>query len=141
MSKLIFKFSQDWNNKLLCDFFTTIRLIQPVHMAGAVAEVQVLCGTNNYVRLKDVVIKHVQPVTLAQLHAIDAWQDTGYNLEATRGMLYNMYKNKVDNPNKAQFARLGLLTIAGTENMDLAVGLAHNTLKVIEAAIAQRNGA
>lgn len=82
-------FSNNWNGKLNCDCFTTIRLHNPKkYYKGAQINVTLKGqpkGIYEVVDLKEI-----------YLHQISNWialLDTGYNAAETQRMIKNMYKN------------------------------------------------
>ena len=86
MDKL--KFSYNWNNKLQCDVFTTIRLATGKYKLNETYEVD-LKG----VHLCNATVIDVQVITIDQLKPWIAYLDTGYNLKETKEILYKMYPN------------------------------------------------
>lgn len=80
-------FSSNWNKKLDCDFFTSIRLYNDLKYGP---------GRTLEVAFKDKIIKTVQVVAmkrimLAEINAFVAGLDTGYSPETCRGILTKMY--------------------------------------------------
>ena len=88
-------FSYNWNNKLNCNVFSTIRRYNPsVHYVGK--EVEVFENSTkpgiNRGRAKYLI---VTPFKLHQLKPAMAYLDTGYSLDETKIILRTMYKGKV----------------------------------------------
>ena len=84
-------FSYNWNNKLDCQAFTTIRIYQPQkHCAGVRVE-PVLKGTS----YGPATIMDVKPFMLDKLNSFIAYLDTGYSVEECRGIILRMYP-KID---------------------------------------------
>lgn len=83
-------FSTNWNNKLNCRCFTTIRLHNPKkYFIGAVFSVflkGILKGRAEVIGVKICTIKDISEY-VARL-------DTGYSAEECQKMLREMYKNK-----------------------------------------------
>lgn len=83
-------FSHNWNNKLDCRAFTTLRLFDPEnHRSGRVL----------FVRGKDKdygahEIKDVRVITLDRVNEFIAYLDTGYCAAETQKLIKTMYKNK-----------------------------------------------
>ena len=86
-------FSSHWNNKLSCDYFSTIRL----HNANRFK-------VGNYFKIfvkEKSGLRHIAParvVSIAHYKAIDlpehaCYLDTGYGKEETINIIKNMYKN------------------------------------------------
>jgi hypothetical protein len=90
MANINFEFSTNWNNKLECDNFTTIRFHQPNrHVPGTVADIT-LKGTLK----KNAVIVAVKPLLVTQINDFIGYLDTGYSGKETQDILRTMYKNK-----------------------------------------------
>ncbi|MBD1364404.1 hypothetical protein IDJ77_11345 [Mucilaginibacter sp. ZT4R22] len=83
-------FSHDWNNKLYCKFFTTIRLKNDfLYQVGTQYDIAI-----NSKSLGPGIIRDIKDFKLAQLTPIMAMLDTGYELEDCKGIFHKMYKNK-----------------------------------------------
>lgn len=83
------KFTYNWNNKLHCRAFTTIRLFNPY---------QHIPGNRCNLFLKDETIGAgtigaVNRFKLNSLTETMAWIDTGYSAAQARNILMKMYKN------------------------------------------------
>lgn len=85
MDKLIF--SYNWNNKLDCKAFSTIRIFQPErHYVGKEVELMLKdkrIGIGTYVAIK--------PFLLEKMTTFMAYIDTGYSLEECKGIIQRMY--------------------------------------------------
>lgn len=85
------KFTYNWNKKLDCTAFTTIRIYNPQkHIQGE--------RVNLLLKEKPIglgVVKNVFPFYLHELTELIAYLDTGYNLQTTRDIIHKMY-SKVD---------------------------------------------
>ncbi len=87
-------FSENWNNKLNCACFSTIRLHNPVKYA---------VGNKFKVTLKGQLKPHpaaVRTVTTFRLEQLTegmALLDTGYSKSETIKIIQKMYKNKITN--------------------------------------------
>lgn len=88
-------FSHNWNSKLDCDCFSTIRLYNAaVHFIGR--EVKIYDNSTTPARFKGYGVYMVcEPFKLSQLKPAAAMLDTGYSLDETRNIIRTMYKNKV----------------------------------------------
>lgn len=104
-------FSTNWNKKLDCDRFSTIRLWNPAkHFIGK--EVEVYDNSVTPARYKGrAVYTIVNEFTLNQLKPAAAMLDTGYSLEETLNILRTMYRKKVDNVETVRFAYIILVKI------------------------------
>ena len=98
------KFQCNWNKKLGCDYFTTLRLNNPGKYAA---------GNRHKVMLhekgvwRDYGIAEVVSVRVLRMHQLNEYicgLDTGYPVDETRNILYRMYKDKVKDINLADFA-------------------------------------
>lgn len=89
-------FSYNWNAKLGCRCFTTIRLHDENRFAvGAVFEIVLGKGKKRqpYGRA---VVRAVRKFTINQLGPFQAMLDTGYSLEETKVILRRMYSHMND---------------------------------------------
>jgi hypothetical protein len=110
----ILEFSHNWNNKLDCDIFSTIRLWDPKkHYPGKVVRIfdnstkpATIKGTGKY--------EIVSRFTLNELKPAIALLDTGYNLEETKNILRKMYTGKVPNVETVGFAYIIIKKIKET---------------------------
>ena len=85
------KFSYNWNKKLDCHAFTTIRLYNPQkHFKGQAVRILL-----NDKYLTDGFIYDVSVFKIDQLNDFMAYVDTGYSAEEAKKILYKMY-SKVD---------------------------------------------
>ncbi len=84
------EFTQNWNGKLNCNAFTTMRLHNPVkYCVGAVKHIY-LKG----VWKGDAKILDVRCIHLSDINLFISYLDTGLSPEDCRQMLRNMYKNR-----------------------------------------------
>ena len=97
-------FSHNWNRKLDCDVFSTIRLWNPAkHYEGK--EVEIYDNSVNPGRYKGRgKYAIVSEFKLNQLKPAAAMLDTGYSLEETINILKTMYFKKVPDLEKQSFA-------------------------------------
>lgn len=82
-------FSNNWNNKLTCNSFSTIRLIAQWHKPGIIVNVN----------FQDMfafrcTIMTVARIKASQLSNAACYLDTGYNKEETINILLKMYRHK-----------------------------------------------
>ncbi len=85
-------FSTNWNGKLFCNYFTTIRLHNPRKYG---------VGNQYDFHLKEVFMGEVKVIdhkklTVATISEWIARLDTGYSAEETKNIIRTMYKN-IDN--------------------------------------------
>jgi hypothetical protein len=85
----VLKFSNNWNKKLFCDAFTSIRLKQAKYYVGAVFKVQE--GNNTVYGYYRIVA--IQELRLHEIDDFIGYLDTGYSGHETQNILLNMYKN------------------------------------------------
>lgn len=87
-------FSQNWNNKLDCDVFTSIRIYDPSkHLIGEEYTITWTHG-KEILSLENRVCIHMHTFVLASLTNGLALVDTGYDAKATVEIIRKMYKNK-----------------------------------------------
>lgn len=93
----IIKFSYNWNNKLNCKAFTTLRLHnQTKYRVGKLFEIEL-----NGKPMGKAILQEVRTASLKHLNEFVCFIDTGYSRAQTIGMLQKMYP-KID-LNKAYF--------------------------------------
>lgn len=84
-------FSYNWNNKLDCKAFTTIRIFNPAkHVVGNRVQA-VLKGESK----GEGTIMDVKPFLLEKLNPFMSYLDTGYSVEECRNIIVRMYP-KID---------------------------------------------
>lgn len=88
MQKL--SFSTNWNNKLNCDSFTTIRISGRLSI-GDFVEVEDRGISKGAYKVID-----KKRLTIAQINDWMAYLDTGYPAEETRNIIKKMYKDVQD---------------------------------------------
>lgn len=86
----ILDFAYNWNNKINCKVFTTLRLHN---------ENKYFIGNKFEIHLKKQFVKKVEVISvkaifLTQINDFIAGIDTGYSTEECRDIIYKMYKNK-----------------------------------------------
>lgn len=89
MSQLIIKFSYNWNNKLACNAFTTLRLRNDAkYIVDRVGDAYL--KDEHIASVRIVAIKHF---TIDKINELVARVDTGYSREETVSIIKRMYKN------------------------------------------------
>jgi len=84
------EFTTNWNNKLNCQCFTTIRLHNPIkYCIGNRFNVLLKGQHKGYARLIA-----VTPIYLNQINEYIARLDTGYSADECRKIIQTMYKNQ-----------------------------------------------
>ncbi|MCF8359246.1 MAG: hypothetical protein K9H26_10835 [Prolixibacteraceae bacterium] len=97
-------FSYNWNKKLDCNVFSTIRLWNPAkYYEGAEVDIWENSRKPALFRGRGRLLI-VSKFKLHQLKPAAAWLDTGYSLEETRNILRKMYFGKVPDVEKQDFA-------------------------------------
>lgn len=85
----VLNFQHNWNKKLFCDAFTSIRLKQSKYYVGAVFKItEGLNTVYGYYK-----IAAVQELKLCNIDDYIGYLDTGYSGEETQQILKTMYKN------------------------------------------------
>ncbi|NBA76841.1 hypothetical protein GOQ04_14885 [Emticicia sp. ODNR4P] len=86
------QYSQNWNNKLDCDCFTTVRLASQKHQLGHKYNIFL-----NKVLYKKAIAVSIRSIKLHQVTEELARIDTGYNKEDFKKLIITMYsKYKID---------------------------------------------
>lgn len=78
------KFSNNWNNKLECRYFTTLRISKKFEVNDRV----IVTFKNKF---KFARIMEVRKIRGQDLNNFICYLDTGYNLEATQSIIIKMY--------------------------------------------------
>jgi hypothetical protein len=87
------RFSSNWNQKLDCTFFTTIRLRNDRrYFVGAKFSVLLINGSRQ-INKGVCTISQIKYIKLDELDEYTAAIDTGYDAAQCRGILRNFYKN------------------------------------------------
>lgn len=82
------EFSYNWNNKLNCMAFTTLRLFNKKYTIGQTYTIKL-----NGVDICKATIVDIKPIRLEQVNNYIAYLDTGYNREKCIDIIRTMYKN------------------------------------------------
>ena len=82
-------FNTNWNNKLGCNYYTTIRLHSKTRFEGQKLKVVL---KNEF--LHDAQIIKIENCVLSQIGDRTAYLDTGYNRDGFCNIIQTMYKNK-----------------------------------------------
>ena len=80
------KFSTNWNHKLDCNYFTTIRLYGKKYSIGKTFEVQL--KDNHFC---NAVVQDMYVTKLEQLNDFNCYLDTGYSKLETENIFRKMY--------------------------------------------------
>lgn len=93
----IINFSYNWNNKLNCKFFTTLRLTNyNKYRTGLVYEIQL-----NNQSIKHARIVEIKVFPLDKINDFISGLDTGYNKEETIKIINRMYPETINNVDKS----------------------------------------
>lgn len=88
-------FSNNWNNKLECDCYTTIRLTSDKYVFGRAYQInrtkKTKAGTEK-TYLHDAVIAAMHVMTIDKITNFMAYIDTGYDAVQCRDIIRKMYK-------------------------------------------------
>jgi hypothetical protein len=98
------KFSCNWNKKLNCDYFTTIRLHNPEKYKPENCH-NILLLENGVWR--DYGLAEIVSVRILRLHQLNEFicgLDTGYTVYDTKQILHRMYKDRIKDINQAEFS-------------------------------------
>lgn len=103
------KFSCNWNGKLNCTAFTTLR-----RKHYRVGERLVVKLNGN--EIKTVLVKEKRTFDYTQITEFEAYQDTGYSKEATIKILEKMYPDLISRFSKEREINLYLLVSEGKKS-------------------------
>lgn len=111
-------FSTNWNRKLDCEVFSTIRRWNPdVHYLGR--EVDIYDNSTTPARYKGRgKYAIVSEFKLSQLKESAAMLDTGYSLPETLNIIRTMYSKKVPNIDQAPFSYIIIQKIKQTNTQN-----------------------
>ncbi len=88
-------FSYNWNKKLSCNCFTSLRLYNPVRFfPGAIFEIILQEGKTEPKRICNAKIMFCHKIKISDLSETQCYLDTGYGKSETTAILKRMYKNK-----------------------------------------------
>lgn len=80
------KFSTNWNKKLDCNYFTTIRLMSKKFEVSRIYDIEL----KNEHHCKSIII-NIAYIKLADLNDFNCYLDTGYSVEETKNIFKKMY--------------------------------------------------
>lgn len=90
----VIRFDRNWNNKLSCECFTTIRLKDPLYRKGNTLKL-LLLENGVYRTLGTVRILEAKPLRLHQVNEFLSRLDCGMGIDGFTQMLHGMYREKV----------------------------------------------
>lgn len=97
-------FDRNYNRKLDCDFFSTIRLWNPaIHYEGREVNIYDKSGSTPRFKGRGCYVQ-VSEIKLHQLKPAAAMLDTGCPLQETKTILRTIYRDKVPDVETASFA-------------------------------------
>lgn len=82
-------FSYNWNNKLQCHYYTTLRLNSPKFTIGHKYEIQLKQQKIHVGQIMDIKLLNID-----QINNFIGGLDTGYSAEECKAILTKMYKNQ-----------------------------------------------
>ena len=80
------KFSTNWNNKLNCNYFTTIRLMSKKYQVSKIFNIEL----KNQHHCKSIVVNMIY-LKLNDLNDFNCYLDTGYSVDETKNIFKKMY--------------------------------------------------
>lgn len=95
-------FRHNYNNKLGCDYFTSIRLMSAKYQEGKTMNIY-LWQNGISRKMFTARIVSVKPILLHQISDTMAYIDSGMDALKIRETIYYMYKERVSDVNTAQF--------------------------------------
>lgn len=88
------RFRRNWNNKLGCDFFTTIRLNSPKYQRGNI--LRVILEERGVLRtICDARVVEVRPLRIHQLNDWMCWLDSATDAPGAKELLWEMYRDRM----------------------------------------------
>jgi hypothetical protein len=88
-------YNENWNNKLFCFAWSTIRLYQPEkHILGKVFRHTLHNDKGDEIITKSGRLVSMHPFLLGQLNDTKAYLDSGYNAEKLTSVIKKMYQSK-----------------------------------------------
>jgi hypothetical protein len=99
-------FSYNWNNKLNCKCFTTLRLKNEKYKVGNVYEITLKGGTMFFAK-----IIAIKTLKISHINDFIAAIDTGYSADEMKQLIKTMYKNKVKDIDNQDFVLILLQRI------------------------------
>ncbi len=103
MEKTI-RFQDNWNKKLCCNYFTTLRLHNPVKYKAGNQHKLLLQEAGIWRDYGMVEVVSVRVVRMHQLNEFICGLDFGASIDDSKDILFKMYREKVPDINKAEFA-------------------------------------
>lgn len=91
----VIRFTKNWNNKLFCDCFTSIRLDQDKYQVGIQYDATLTTPDGKAILIKYVTCVTKTVLTIDQITDAMAWVDTGMNADKCRAMIKKMYEKSV----------------------------------------------
>lgn len=111
MDKIVFE--TNWNNKLYCKYFTTLRLYNPAfYFTGKNFEIYYKKEFLGIARIDD-----IRVTNLEKLNPFVCGLDTGYSVEETKNIFRKMYKNNADINIETHLLNLVLLRYYGQKEV------------------------
>lgn len=108
------RFQRNWNNKLSCNYFTTIRLPRENYKVDNTLKLM-LHENGIYRDMGYVRIIEVKPIRPYQINDWMAFLDAGMSADKLREMFYFMYKDKVDDFEKTELVYMILEKVKNAE--------------------------
>jgi hypothetical protein len=87
----VLNFSYNWNNKLDCQAYTTLRLSTAKYEIGKVFQVVLQGSVHHYAE-----VVSIKVLKMAQINEFIAHLDTGYTVEECKNVLRRMYGDKAE---------------------------------------------
>lgn len=101
------RFSKNWNNKLDCEFFTTVRYWSNQYRQGDLHDIEL---NGQYVKTCKVL--GLITCKLEEIGPLVTYPDAGLSPEDFREMMRKMYQNKPTPPDEADFVVVLFKTVA-----------------------------
>jgi hypothetical protein len=108
------RFQRNWNNKLNCDYFTSIRMNGAKYQLGKTLKL-FLHQNGVYRNMGNVKVVEAKPIRMHQLNRSMTLLDAGLEIDKFKEMLWFMYKDRVPDLDKVEFVFLILEKQKNTE--------------------------
>lgn len=99
------RFQRNWNNKLNCEYFTSIRIKAAKYQPGKILKM-FLHQNGVYRNMGSVKVVEAKPLRLHQLSRSMTLLDAGLEVDKFKEMLWFMYKDRVSDLEKVDFVLL-----------------------------------
>lgn len=97
------KFIKNWNSKLCCDYFTTIRLESKKYKVGEIYDIELTLRPGKIIK-QQVQCVHIENLKLANIPESTFYNDCGMSKEKAMKMMETMYSKYIVNVHEATWS-------------------------------------